>query len=59
MKNGIGMVTCGICGKKTPVLWPGHKYKMPCPHCGKTMNIHRQRLKKFEEMKGVRFHDPA
>lgn len=49
---GIGFVTCGNCGKTFPVLWPGEKYKMPCPFCGKSMKIHRQRLKKFEVLKG-------
>lgn len=52
MKKGIGIVTCGACRKSMPVAWPGHKYKMPCFYCGKTMNIHRQRLQKFEALKG-------
>lgn len=52
MKNGLGIATCGICRQPTAVVWPGHKYKMPCPNCKATMNIHRQRLKKFKELKG-------
>lgn len=51
MKRGLGIVKCGSCGKYTIAAWPGHKYKMPCPTCGATMNIHRQRLKKFEAFK--------
>ena len=51
MKKGLGTVTCGHCGKRLAVVWPGHKYKMKCLHCGKTMSIHRQRLKNFETLK--------
>lgn len=51
MKKGMGIVKCGNCGRQTAVIWPGHKYKMPCPTCKATMNIHRQRLKKFEALK--------
>lgn len=51
MKQGLGIVKCGSCSRATPVVWSGHKYKMPCPTCGATMNIHRQRLKKFKPMK--------
>lgn len=51
MKKGIGIVTCGVCRQTTAVVWPGHKYKMPCPNCKAMMNIHRKRLKKFEALK--------
>lgn len=52
MKKGLGIVTCGTCRRTMVVAWPGHKYKVSCPTCGKIMNIHRQRLKRFEELKG-------
>nr|WP_325183938.1 hypothetical protein [uncultured Oscillibacter sp.] len=52
MKKGLGIVTCGNCRRTMVVAWPGYKYKVNCPTCGKIMNIHRQRLKKFEELKG-------
>ena len=51
MKKGLGIVTCGTCRRTMVVACPGHKYKVNCPTCGKTMNIHRQRLKRFEELK--------
>ncbi len=51
MKKGLGIVTCGTCRRTMVVAWPGHKYKIPCPTCGMIMNIHRQRLKKFEAFK--------
>lgn len=51
MKKGLGIVTCGTCRRTTVVAWPGQKYKVNCPACGKVMNIHRQRLKKFKELK--------
>lgn len=51
MKKGIGIVKCGVCGRTIPVAWPGHKYKMPCMYCMAMINIHRQRLKKFEAFK--------
>ena len=51
MKKGLGIVKCGYCGSTVPVVWLGHKYKVPRPTCRGMMSIHRQRLKKFEAFK--------
>ena len=51
MKTGIGIVRCGNCQQMNVVFWPGHKCKVHCQNCGKSMSIHRQRLQKFQEVR--------
>lgn len=51
MRQGFGMITCGHCREKIPVVWVGKKFKIPCPKCGKTQMVTNVRLKNFKALK--------
>ena len=51
MRKGFGMITCGHCSEKIPVIWSGKKFKMSCPKCRKTQTVTNVRLKNFQSLK--------
>lgn len=57
MREGFATITCGKCHHTIPVIWPGQKFKMPCPYCKATQTVTNTRLKNFVPNKAIKNED--